>query len=106
MSMKIMDMQVLVQKTADVAKMQQVHNQESNVRQQEMTNQIAAQTQQNTHNVNKPLANQSKFVHEKQEKDDQTKKSKKKRGKILQAENTEEGNKLAPNCGNKLDILA
>lgn len=106
MSMKIMDMQVLVQKTADVAKIQHVQNQESNIRQQEMANQIAAQTQQNTHSINKPPENQAKFVHQKQEKEEETKKNKKKRGNVRKEENTEEQKHLDPDRGNKLDILA
>ena len=106
MSMKIMDMQVLIQKTADVAKIQQVQHQETNLRQQEMANQIAAQTQQNTQNVNKPQANQSKLVHEKQDKEEQAKKSRKKRGNNKKEENTEECKQLDPNRGNNLDILA
>lgn len=106
MSMKIMDMQVLIQKTADVAKIQHVQNQESNVRQQESANQIAFQTQQNTHAINKPPENQAKFVHEKQEKEEEAKKNRKKRGNVNKEENTEEHKHLDPNRGNKLDILA
>ncbi len=106
MSMKIMDMQVLIQKTADVAKIQHVQNQETNLRQQEMAQQIAAQTQQNTQNVNKPQANQGKLIHEKQEKEEQAKKSRKKRGNNGNEENIEEHKQLNPNQGNKLDILA
>ena len=106
MSMKIMDMQVLIQKTADVAKIQQVQNQETNLRQQEMTNQIAAQTQQNTKNVNKPQANQSKLVHEKHDKEEQAKKSRKKRGNKEKKENTEDCKQIDPIRGNSLDILA
>lgn len=106
MSMKIMDMQVLVQKTTDVAKVQHVQNQESNLRQQEMANQIVSQTQQNTHNVNQPLSSQSKLVHEKEEKDEKTKKNRRKKGNQTQEENTEESKNLDPNRGKKLDIMA
>lgn len=106
MSMKIMDMQVLIQKTADVSKIQQVQNQESNIRQQELTNQIVAQTQQNTHSINRPPANQAKLVHEKQEQEEHSKKNRKKRGNIGNIENKEEHKQLAdPNRGNNLDIL-
>jgi len=104
--MKIMDMQVLIQKTADVAKIQQVQNQETNLRQQEMTNQIAAQTQQNTKNVNKPQANQAKLVHEKHDKEEEAKKSRKKRGNKENKENTEDCKQIDPIRGNSLDILA
>lgn len=106
MGMRIMDMQVLIQKTTDVAKIQQVQHQETNLRQQEMAHQIVAQTQQNTQTVNKPQANQAKLVHEKQEKEEEQKKSRKKRGNNGNEENTEEHKLLDPNRGNKLDILA
>ena len=106
MSMRIMDMQVLVQKTTDVAKIQQAQHQETNLKQQDMANQIVAQTQQNTKTVNKPLANESKLVHEKQEKENNAKKSRKKRGDHENEENTEEHTQLDLNRGNKLDILA
>ena len=106
MSMRVMDMQVLVQKTADMAKIQQVQHQETNLKQHEMANQIVAQTQQNTQTINKPLANESKLVHEKQEKEDQAKKNRKKRGNLENGENTEEHTQLDMNRGNNLDILA
>lgn len=106
MSMKIMDMQVLIQKTADVAKIQHVQNQESNVRQQEFANQIAAQTQQNTHSINRAPEHQSKLVHEKQEKEEEAKKNKKKRGNVSKEANNKKDDHLDPDRGNKLDIMA
>lgn len=106
MSMKIMDMQVLIQKTADVAKIQHVQNQESNVRQQESANQIAAQTQQNTHSINRTPEHQAKLVHEKQEKEEDAKKNKKKRGNVGKEANNKKDDQLDPDRGNKLDIMA
>jgi len=99
-------MQVLVQKTGDMAKIQQVQHQETNLKQHEMANQIVAQTQQNTQSVNQPSASESKLVHEKEEKDNNNKKNRKKRGNSINEENTEDCNPLDPNRGNKLDILA
>lgn len=100
-------MQVLIQKTTEVAKIQQIQHQETNLKQHEMAHQIAAQTQQNTKTVNKPLANEAKLVHEKQEHENNEKKRRKKRGDIEKEENTEEEHtKLDVNRGNNLDILA
>jgi len=106
MSMRMTDVQVLVQKTGDIAKIQQVHNQENNLRQQENAGTIAENTNKNTKTVNKPKANEGKLVHEKQEQEQQAKKNKNKRGNDEKKENTEEHPHLDPNRGTNLDILA
>lgn len=109
MSMRIMDMQVLVQKSTDVAKIQQIQHQENNLRQQEIASHIVENTNKNTQTVNKPLANESKLVHEKQDNEEKHKKNRNKRGndEIKEnKENTEEHPRLDTNRGTNLDILA
>jgi hypothetical protein len=100
------DMQVLVQKTGDVARIQQVQHQENNLRQQEIAGSIMQNTNKNTQSVNKPQANEGKLVHEKQEQEEQAKKKKNKRGNDGKKENIEEHSHLDPNRGSNLDILA
>ncbi len=109
MSIRIMDMQVLVQKTTDVAKIQHVQQQENNLRQQEIASHIIESTKKNTQTVNKPLANESKLVHEKYDQEEKNKKNKNKRGNDENKENkenAEEHPRLDSNKGFNLDILA
>lgn len=110
MGMRIMDMQVMVQKTGEVAKIQQAQLQENNFRQQEIGSSIVANTNKNTHSVNKPEANEGKLVHDKQEGEKGSGKNKKKKGNSENKENTkdnaDEHKQLDPNRGTNLDILA
>lgn len=106
MSIRSMDMQVLVQKTGDVARIQQIQNQENNFRQQEISSNILENTNKKSQTVNKTQSNEGKLVHEKQEKEEQSKKNKNKRGNSVKKENTEEHQQLDPNRGTNLDILA
>ncbi|MDD3267757.1 MAG: hypothetical protein PHX14_00415, partial [Syntrophomonadaceae bacterium] len=81
MSIRSIDMQVLVHKVGDVAKVQQAQQLENSNRQQESTQQIGQQTHIDVKTVNQPLRNEHADVHEKQEKENQEKKSRAKKGK-------------------------
>lgn len=80
MTIRSIDMQVLVQKVTDVGKIQNIQQQESTLRQQENINQINQQTNINTSTVNQPLRSESSLVHEKQEKEKKSKKRSPKKG--------------------------
>ncbi|MDD3364049.1 MAG: hypothetical protein PHZ03_03635 [Syntrophomonas sp.] len=106
MSIRSTDMQVLVQKVGDVAKLQQIQQQELNIKQQEFNSQILDQTSKNTHTVNQTLRNESALVHEKQEKEEKTKKDRNKKGNSDNRENSKEQHKnMEPGRGDKLDII-
>ena len=104
MSIRSIDMQVLVQKVGDVAKIQQTQQLENSNRQQESAQQIGQQTQIDVKTVNQPLKNERAHVHEKQEKEQQEKKSRTKKGKGSQTENNENSEKDGNKQGNHLDI--
>lgn len=106
MSIKSVDMQVLIQKTSDVARIQQIQNQGNNFRQQEISSNILQDTNQNTQTVKKPPAGEGKLVHEKQEHEKNSSQDERKRGNKAKKSNSEEEKQLDPNRGGKLDILA
>ncbi|CFX66585.1 Uncharacterized [Syntrophomonas zehnderi OL-4] len=106
MSIRTMDMQVLVQKTGDVAKIQQIQNQGNNLRQQEISSNILQDTNKNTHTVNKTQASEGKQVYKKQDKEKNPPNDKNKKGNSTKKENKEEDQQLDPHRGTNLDILA
>jgi hypothetical protein len=84
MTIKSIDMQVLVQKVGDVAKIQQAQQAGNNHRQEEFIKNISEQTDRYTKTVNKTLHSESKKVNEKEEKEKQSRKkhtAKKEEGK-------------------------
>jgi uncharacterized cupredoxin-like copper-binding protein len=106
MSIRSTDMQVLIQKVGDVAKLQQIQQQELNHKQQEFNNKILEQTIKNTHTVNQTLRDEAALVHEKQEKEEKAKKNKNKKGNANNKENSKEQNRnMEPGRGDKLDII-
>ena len=105
MSIRSTDMQVLIQKVGDVAKLQQIQQHEVNLKQQEFNSQILDQTVKNTHTVNQTLRDESALVHEKQEKEEKSKKNRNKKGNADNKENSKEQHRnLEPGRGDKLDI--
>jgi len=74
MSIRSVDMQVLVQKVGDIARVQQVQQVEGQHKLMENTHNINAQNEKIAHSVNDPLRNESKLVHEKEEQEKQQKK--------------------------------
>lgn len=81
MTIRSLDMQVLVQKVGDVAKVQQAQQAENNSRQQELLQSIDQQTKQRSKTVNQTQKNESAFVHEKEEQEKEKKSKKKSKGK-------------------------
>lgn len=88
MTIRSIDMQVLIPKVSDVAKIQQIQLQENASRQQENANLIARETLKNTTTVNQPLRDESALVHEKEEREKNSKKNKEKKGKNDNKQNT------------------
>ncbi|MEN6348059.1 MAG: hypothetical protein ABFD08_01480 [Syntrophomonas sp.] len=110
MSIRSIDMQVLVQKVSDVAKVQQAQQVENSNRQQESVQQINHQTNIEVKTVNEPLRNEHAHVHEKQEQKEKEKKSKPKKGNNDNTENSDRTtvaqNKNTPDKnGSHLDII-
>ncbi|MDD4803245.1 MAG: hypothetical protein PHF24_09955 [Syntrophomonas sp.] len=106
MSIRSTDMQVLIQKVGDVAKLQQIQQQESNIKQQELNYQILDQTAKNTHTVNKTLRDEAALVHEKEEKEKNSRKNKNNKGISDDNENDKEKNRIMePGRGDRLDII-
>jgi len=106
MSIRTTDMQVLIQKTTDVAKLQNIHQQELAAKQHEFNNLNIEQTMKNTHSVNKTLRDESALVHEKQEREKNSKQNQNKEGNGKSEENKKEEQKLfEPGRGINVDIV-
>lgn len=102
MTIKSVDMQVLVQKVGDVAKIQQAQQTGNNHRQEEFIKNINEQTDRYTKTVNKALQSEHKKVHEKEEKEKQSRK--RYRGSNKQ-ENEEDKSNSGNESGSNLDII-
>jgi len=76
MSIRSVDMQVLVQKTGDIARVQSAHQVDGQNKLMENTQNINAQNENIARKVNDPLPNESKLVHEKEEQEANQKKKK------------------------------
>lgn len=88
MTIRSIDMQVLIPKVTDVAKVQQIQQQENTARQQENANNIIRETIKNTNTVNQPLRDESALIHRKEEQEKNFKKNKQKKGKYQNKPNT------------------
>jgi hypothetical protein len=105
MTIKSIDMQVLVQKVGDVARIQQAQQIGHNHRQEEFVKNISQETDKYSKTVNKPGESQHKKVDEKEEKEKQSGKGYKDGGK-QDHEEPEDKKKPAPSgSGGKLDII-
>jgi hypothetical protein len=102
MTIKSVDMQVLVQKVGDVAKIQQAQQTGNNHRQEEFIKNINEQTDRYTKTVNKALQSEHKKVHEKEEKEKQSRKRYKGSNK---QENEEDKSNSGNESGSNLDII-
>lgn len=67
MTIRSVDMQVLVQKVGEVTKLQQTEKTDQQVRQQAFLEQIAQQTEQTSKTVNQTPASEAALIREKQE---------------------------------------
>ncbi|MGS0764287.1 hypothetical protein [Syntrophomonas curvata] len=104
MTIKSIDMQVLVQKVGDVAKIQQAQQIGNNHRQEEFIKNINQETDRYSKTVNKPGESRHKKVDEKEEKEKQSQK----RYRGGKKDHEEPGDKTNPapsGSGSKLDII-
>jgi hypothetical protein len=106
MTIRSLDMQVLIPRLNDVARIQHVQQQENNVRQHEYNILNSDQTQKNSTTVNQMLRNESALVHEKEENEKKYKKKSVKKGIDEEKENRdEEPSKRKSIQGSNLDII-
>lgn len=105
MTIKSIDMQVLVQKIGDVAKIQQAQQIGNNHRQEEFVKNISAETDKYSKTVNKPGQSQHKKVDEKEEKEKESRKRYKDGSKKHSEEPEDKKNPAKIESGNKLDII-
>ena len=106
MTIRSIDMQVLVQKVGEVAKLQQTEKTDQQVRQQSFLEQIAQQTEQVSHTVNQTPASEAALIREKQS--DKKKKSPHKKNADPRNSDDEEAANWPndPDRGSNLDIRA
>ncbi len=104
MTIRSVDMQVLIQKVGDIARIQQSQQLENNSRQQEFAQQISQQTDKDAKTVNHLLKNERAHVHEKQEKEEAEKRRAKK-GKSGKMANTDKTGRVTDKSVHKLDII-
>jgi hypothetical protein len=104
MSIRSVDMQVLVQKVGDISRVQQAHQVEEHKRQQEFTQAIAQQTEHNTKEINQPLRSEDAYVHERQKEGEKEKKEQEKKGKKEETANTDNKGQNLSQSGRRLDI--
>lgn len=105
MTIRSVDMQVLVQKTLDIARVQQAQQVEGQHRQMEFAQNITAQNEKIARSVNDPLRNEAKLVHEKEEQEKNSKKQKNE--KEEEEEKSNDKKSASPResgRGNRLDI--
>ncbi len=105
MTIKSIDMQVLVQKVGDVAKIQQAQQTGNNHRQEEFIKNINEQTDRYTKTVNKALQSEHKKVHEKEEKEKQSRKRYRDSNKKENEEATDNKPQSCNESGSTLDII-
>ncbi|MGE5390550.1 MAG: hypothetical protein ACM3PE_05740 [Deltaproteobacteria bacterium] len=96
MSIRSVDMQVLVQKTGDIARIQAANQVEGQHKLMENTQNINVQNENIARRVNDPLRNESKLVHEKEE---QEKNQKKRQRQQEGEEETRKDKEAAKNKG-------
>lgn len=104
MSIRSVDMQVLVQKAGDVARVQQTHQIEQDRRQQEFNHAIIQQTNHNTKEVNQTLKGEDVYVQDRQEKQKKQKKDQENKGNEETTANNENKSVKSPKQGHHLDI--
>lgn len=106
MSIRSVDMQVLVQKTGDIARIQAAHQVEGQHKMMENTQNINAQNENIARRVNDPLRNESKLVHEKEEQEKNQKKHQREKDNEGETGNKQEKvkNKLKDGENHHLDI--
>lgn len=105
MTIKSIDMQVLVQKVGDVAKIQQAQQTVNSHRQEEFIKNINEQTDRYTKTVNKTLQSEQKKVNQKEEKEKQSRKRNRDSNKKEDEETTDNKPQNRNESGSNLDII-
>lgn len=104
-TIRSVDMQVLVQKVGDVAKIKQAEQSSDNNRQQQFTQQINQDTIKYSKTVNQALPGEKKRVHDdKEDKEKRTLYRRKKGGKSQEKENNTENWSFNSDTGTNIDI--
>jgi|GEM_PF-395658 len=113
MTIRSIDMQVLVQKVGEVAKIQQAEKTSQHIKQQSFLEQIAQQTEVVSKTVNEASASEPGLIREKQsdKKKKHAEKKKKHTGKKKARQNEPDDEETAnwtpdPNKGSNLDVRA
>lgn len=106
MTIRTVDMQVLIPKASEVSRVQQVQQQENNTRQQEFIAQQAQLTAKNETTVSQSLHTETVFIHDKEEKEKNKKKSSRKEGKKRHLENHRSVIRDSKSLGGNIDIKA
>jgi len=107
MTIRSIDMQVLVQKVGDIAKIQQTEKTDQQVRQQSFLEQIAQQTQLVSNTVNQTPASESGLIQENESDKKKKPPKQKKKDRVSGLEDEEVLNWADdPNKGSNLDIRA
>ncbi len=104
MTIRTVDMQVLIPKSSEIAKLQQVQQQENQVRQQENTQQINAETVKTTTNVNDPQKSEASHIYDKQEEEKRRRKARKGKAGGKDESEEEKGKRSLLNASGHLDI--
>lgn len=106
-----MDLQVLIPKVNEVSKVQHIHQEENNLKQQEFASQLHQQTEKAETTVNNTPRHEDALVRSRQENEKKQSKDQNREGKSQNKENTDikiENNtpEIDDGRGHKVDIKA
>lgn len=107
MSMRTVDLQVLIPRSNEVARVQQVQQQVNQNQQQELTAQLLQQTAKNERSINPSREGEKVLIREREEKEKKEKKSKRQAGKPEEEENNfNHESRARSGLGSRIDIKA
>lgn len=104
MTIRSVDMQVLVQKAGDVARVQQSHQIDQDRRQQEFNQAMIQQINHNTKEVNQTRKGEDVYIQERQEKQKKQKNEQENKGNDETTANNENKSVKSPTQGHRVDI--
>lgn len=104
MTVRTVDMQVLIPKLSEVARVQQVQQQENNNRQQELMAQMVQSTARNDTSISQLPGSENVLIRERREKEKNRKKLVRKEGLTDDKENKEAGELKKGLLGGKIDL--
>ena len=105
MSLKIPELQVMLHKTSEISRTQQLQMQENAQRQQEIASQMAQQSKKTESTVNHTPPGEEAVVRDKQEREKKRDNDRQKAGKSENKENRKDIPKTDPNRDSIIDIL-